>query len=497
MSRKRRDRERAQTRAVIDIGSNTVRLVIYGAPARVPIILHNEKVTARLGRELNQTGMLPERAMEQALSALRRYRLILDDRGVKDIRTVATAAVRDAANGMAFLEKVAATGLDPRLLSGEEEARIAASGVIGAFPGAYGVVADLGGGSLELISIEGDKSHHGVSLPFGTLRLPELREEGAEKFKRTVSRTLGKANWATEHEGPLYCVGGTWRAFAAYAMRTAKLPLIDPHGFTLPTDEGMRLAKKVARTAPDKLAAISGITGSRAPALPHAAALLKIMLSTLKPEGLVFSSWGLREGLLFDTLSDVEREKDPLIAGAIAFADPREGTITEAARIAAWTAPLANGAGNGSERLRLVAATLSLALARIEPNRRQSQAREWALDKRWIGIDPSGRAMLAAALLGSCGRKDYPAELSSLASEDQLREGLGWGIAVRLARRMNANSISAALGSAVERDENGITVTVTPERQDIVGEAVRKDLALLGSWFDCQTRVEISEQTSS
>ncbi|WP_169829196.1 Ppx/GppA family phosphatase [Tsuneonella mangrovi] len=494
MSRKRRDRERAQIRAVIDIGSNTVRLVIYGAPPRVPVVLHNEKVTARLGRDIGETGAMPAKSMDQALAALERFRLLLDDRGVTDVQTVATAAVRDASNGSDFLKKVAAIGLEPRLLSGEEEARISANGVIGAFPGAHGVVADLGGGSLELISIEGDKSHHGVSLPFGTLRLPDLRAKGPDAFKRAVGQALKKADWATEHEGPLYCVGGTWRAFAAYAMRTARIPLTDPHGFSLPADEAMLLAKKVSRTAPDKLAAIPGIASTRAAALPDAAALLKIMLATLKPDGLVFSSWGLREGLLFDTLSDVEREKDPLIAGAIAFADPREGTITEAARIAAWTAPLANGNGKGSERLRLTAAMLALALARLEPNRRQDQAREWALDKRWVGVDPAGRAMLAAALLGSCGRKDYPDDLLSLASETELREALGWGIAIRLARRMDIGNASSALGSSVERGKKGIALTVTPERAPIAGEAVRKDLALLGSWFDCPTKLEISER---
>jgi exopolyphosphatase/guanosine-5'-triphosphate,3'-diphosphate pyrophosphatase len=496
VSRKSEARERASQRAVIDIGSNTVRLVIYGGPPRAPTVLHNEKVSARLGREMDETGKMPAPAIEQAMGALRRFRILIEDHGITDLQTVATAAVRDASNGKAFLKDVAALGLKPRLLSGEEEARTSASGVIGAFPGAYGVVADLGGGSLELVSIEGGKSHHGVSLPFGTLRLPDLRAKGSAKFKRTIHSALTKVGWASAHEGPLYCVGGTWRAFAAYAMREAQIPLTDPHGFVLSSEDALRLAKKVARTEPATLSAIEGISGMRAAALPDAAAMLKVMLGELNPDGLVFSGWGLREGLLYNTLSEIEQAKDPLIDSVIAFASPRNGAVTEATRVAAWTAPLAHGSGHGSERLRVAAAMLSLSLARIEPNRRVNQAREWALDKRWVGIDPAGRAILAAALLGSCGQKEIPADLATLAGEAQLHEAMGWGLAIRLARRMDAGSGTAALTSSLEQSDSGIVLAVTPDRADIVGESVRKDIAALGNWFGCDAKVAIGDSLS-
>ena len=150
-------------RAIIDIGSNTVRLVIYGGPPRAPTVLHNEKVSAKLGRELAESGYLPEKAVKAALAALARYRALLDLMAVRQIDVVATAAVRDAADGAAFLDAVRTLGFAPRLLSGEEEAIASAMGVIGAFPGASGIVADLGGGSLELIDIDGDSCRHGVS----------------------------------------------------------------------------------------------------------------------------------------------------------------------------------------------------------------------------------------------------------------------------------------------------------------------------------------------
>ncbi|HBK14564.1 MAG TPA: exopolyphosphatase, partial [Erythrobacter sp.] len=230
-------------RAVIDIGSNTVRMVIYEGTARAPEVVWNEKVSARLGRDLADSGAIPEEAAEEALAALARYALILHDLGVEDVQTVATAAARDATNGSEFLARVAALGLEPRLLSGEEEATASAMGALGAFPGARGVVADLGGGSLELVSVADNSCHEAASLQLGTLRLPALRARGSEAFEQAVRKQLGSAGWAAAHPGPMYMIGGTWRALAAYAMRYFDYPLTDPHGFSLAPEDAHRLAQ--------------------------------------------------------------------------------------------------------------------------------------------------------------------------------------------------------------------------------------------------------------
>src|SRR5690606_38246071 len=157
-------------------------------PRRAPETWLNEKVTARLGRDLSRTGRMPNKAIELALSALARFAALLPDIGVRIVDTVATAAVRDARNGPEFLDRVRALGLDPRLLSGEEEARISATGVIGAFPGAHGTVADLGGGSLELVMLDQGGCSQGTSLPLGTLRLPMLQEDGPAAFRKAVAK---------------------------------------------------------------------------------------------------------------------------------------------------------------------------------------------------------------------------------------------------------------------------------------------------------------------
>jgi len=490
-------------RAVIDIGSNTVRMVIYSGSPRAPDVWLNEKVTARLGRELATTGRMPDKAMDVALAGLARFAALIEDIGVADVATVATAAVRDAANGAAFLERVRALGLDPRLLSGEEEARVSAMGVIGAFPRARGLVADLGGGSLELVAVEDGACRQGASLPLGTLRLPALRAAGEAAFNKAVAAELAKVRWAQAQPGarpgPLYMVGGTWRAMAAYAMDRMRHPLSDPHGFVLPAIEADRIAKKLMRMTPVELASISGISSSRAAGLPDAAAMLRVILAELAPEGLAFSSWGLREGILFEGLPPELREQDPLLAAIAAFGAPRGAAPSVAAMIAAWTADVASGgaggdgarSGAGAERLRLAATMLSLAAARIEPNMRLRHATDWALDKRWVALDHRGRAIIASALRASCGRPEIMPELLSLAGEEALREAAGWGLAVRLCRRIGAGTQISLLTSSLTREAGRLVLWLDPSRAQLASDPVLGDLRALAAWLGLDHDLQI------
>ncbi len=479
-------------RAVIDIGSNTVRMVVYRGSQRAPEVWLNERVSARLGRDLASTGRMPQKSMDDTLAALARYATILRDLGIDDIQTVATAAVRDAANGPEFLDRVRALGLSPRLLTGEEEAGASAFGVIGAFPGARGTVADLGGGSLELVMIENGDCHDGVSLPLGTLRLPALREKGPAAFRKAVEREMARAGWAAAHPGPLYMVGGTWRALAAYALRSSDHPLTDPHAFAMTVDEVDKIARKVARLDPAVLAPIPGISALRAGGLPNAAAMLRIMLEELEPEGVVFSSWGLREGLLFQRLSAAARKQDPLLAGVTQFAAPRGGSATAAALIAAWTADIARGEGKRSERLRLAATILAMASAQVEPNWRARHAFEWAMDKRWLGVDPEGRARIAAALLAACGKIAPPPELERLASWDDLSQAVSWGLAIRLCRRLGAGSRQSLMASALTRDDGRLILWIAPSHAQLATDPVTGDLKALAQWLGLDPEVRVS-----
>ena len=482
-------------RAVIDIGSNTVRLVIYEGTGRAPETVWNEKVAARLGRDLSDSGRIPEEAAQEAMAALARYAMLLDDRQIEDVQTIATAAARDASNGQEFLARVAALGLEPRLLSGEEEACISAFGAIGAFPGAEGIVADLGGGSLELVKIAGNDCRDAVSLPFGTLRLPQFRAADPGLAK-TLNDRLASVGWADAQADTLYMVGGTWRALAHYAMTAADYPLTDPHGYCIAVEEVRAFCHELATADPEKLLTISGITEMRAAYLPNAAAMLLPLLEAIRPKRLVFSSWGIREGLLYARLTDIQRAIDPLLSAVHAFAEPRDAPVVDAARVAGWTADLANGAGKRNERLRLASAQLAAALQRVEPNLRTNHATEWALDKRWIDCTARDRAMICAALYGSLNRTEIPAKLRELADDDDLREAITWGLGFRLARRLGAGARAALGNSKLRRKKKSLVLYVDQSRAALATWPVTNDLEILASWLGLTPKIKIGEYRS-
>lgn len=484
-------------RAILDIGSNTVRLVVYGGTMRAPTVLLNEKVTAKLGRDIASEGRLADEAVELAMRGLKRFALLLDDLGVEDVETVATAAVRDASNGVEFVENLRSLGFEPRVVSGEQEACLSASGVAGAFPGATGTVADLGGGSLELVEIEQGEPGSAISLPLGTLRLIDFRAENSsdssmrKSLEKALKKGAGEFGDAIGKGQPLYLVGGTWRCMAVYAMQEEGHPLSDPHGFELNAKDALALAKSLAGESPDKLKERDRISSMRAEKLPDAAVLLQALMSRIEPSGLVFSSWGIREGLLYDKLPAHGKQQDPLLAGIGVFAKLRGAPPMLAAQIAGWTVDAAPPKEHGSERLRLAATMLSLASMQIEPNIRHLQALEWALHKRWIAVSTQERAMLAAAIAANGNNLNLPSEVTDLASSDMLEEAICWGLATRLARRLGAQSRRSLQVSRLIVRDGELVLRLEESHAALFGIPTEKDLRLLAGRLGMDWKAEI------
>ena len=288
----------AQPAAIIDIGSNSVRLVVYAGPPRIPTAIFNEKVLAGLGS--GRQGSLPEEAREKALAALRRFKLLIDHMKVTQTHVVATAAIRDAEDSAKFVREVGRIGLECEVLSAEDEAHLAAEGVLSGIPEAKGVVGDLGGGSLELVEVGDAADLPGISLPLGVLRI-EPNSNGERSVRKQLKGALKGSGLRDRARGrPFYMVGGSWRALARIDMLATDFPLPITHQYRMKVGRAREL-RKVVKALDPRLA-----TAAAPPRLltsPAAAMLLDVLIDELHPSELVVSTYGIREGLLYSLLN--------------------------------------------------------------------------------------------------------------------------------------------------------------------------------------------------
>ncbi len=470
--------------AIVDIGSNSVRLVVYSGARRIPSVIFNEKVLAGLGKAVGETGAIAPEAGERALAALERFQLLIGQMNVVRTRTVATAAVREASNGAAFLERVRRLGFDPSLLSGEEEGKRAGQGVLSAIPDADGIVGDLGGGSLELVEISSGRVLRSASLPLGVLRLDALAEKGS--FAKRVGKAVAAAGFEGACAGrPFYMVGGSWRAVARLDMALTGHPLPVTHQHRMAADRPRTLRDEIAGVDKALIQDLPSVSVSRFPTLPNANRLLDALVGALGPDHLVVSSFGIREGLLYDELPRAERALDPLIeaareAGAGLGRFAQHGELLDA-----WIAPAFDD-GPGAARLRLAACLLADIGWAAHPDFRAERGIDMALHGNWVAIDAPGRVMLAQTLFCNFGGgRDFPyPDIAALCSPAELNRASAWGYAMRLGQRLSGGVAAGLKRSRLRRagDTLGLEIDSGHEalRGEIVGRRLKSLAAALG-----------------
>src|SRR4051812_23858704 len=390
--------------AVIDIGSNSVRLVVYEGMTRAPTPIFNEKVLAGLGREVQSTGLLTADAVEKALNALRRFRSLCDIGGVTRLWCVATAACRDAENGAEFIAAAQRICRKPiAVLSGREEAHYSALGVISGLYEPDGIVGDLGGGSLELIDVDGQRVRKGVTLPLGSLALQDLSEKSIKKAEKIVRKSLTSVPLLKRGEGrSFYAVGGTWRALARLHMWQTGYPLHVMHGYVIPAREALEFSRLVARVDPEMLSRIEMVNEARRPLLAYAALVLEHAVRIARPRDIVISALGVREGLLYSELNARERAKDGLTAAAQELNILRSRSPEHGHELIRWTDRFmaSSGLDETSEEVRLRHAACLLADIgwRAHPDYRGEQSLNIIANAAFVAVDHPGRTFLALAV---------------------------------------------------------------------------------------------------
>ena len=389
--------------SVIDIGSNSVRLVVYEGLSRSPAVLFNEKVLCGLGSGLAETGRMDAAAVERALAALRRFRGLSEQARSDRMHVLATAAAREAANGPEFIDKAEAIlGTEIRILTGEEEARFSAYGIISGFHNPDGIAGDLGGGSLELVDVKGTQIASGITLPLGGLRLSDTAHAELGEATKIARRELDKADMLAEGRGrTFYCVGGTWRNIARLHMEATGYPLHMMQNYEIPFEPAVAFLDAIISGKLAKEDAMRIVSKSRRALLPYGAVALKEVVTRMKPKSICFSALGVREGYLYSLLDEKEQARDPLLAAAGELSVLRARSPEHARELAEWTGRVfpVFGIDESEEeaRYRRAACLMADISWRAHPDYRGLQALNIIAHGSFTGITHAGRAYIALA----------------------------------------------------------------------------------------------------
>jgi exopolyphosphatase / guanosine-5'-triphosphate,3'-diphosphate pyrophosphatase len=485
--------------AVVDIGSNSVRLVVYDGLRRSPTPVFNEKILCGLGKGVAITGKLADGGIARALSALRRFRALAKQIGVKQVFAVATAAAREASNGQDFIDKAEdAIGVGINILTGKEEARFAALGVIAGIPEAEGIVGDLGGGSLELIDVSEGKLRDGITLPIGPLRLIDMSGGSIPRAKEIIDEYLDKTHILENlTDRTFYAVGGTWRNLARLHMAQNKYPLHVLHHYSMTREQASGVADLVSGLSSSSLKDVREVSRSRSDTLPYGALVLERLLAKSKAKDVVASVYGVREGLLYSKLPRKKMESDALLASCWDFARRYARSPQHELELCDWTDQLFGEAGIQETEvetcLRYAACLLADIGWRAHPDYRAERSLGMISQAAFVGVDHPGRVFLALTIFYRYEGEDMGDGLVHLLDDKQIARAHLLSSIFRL-----AYILSAAMPGMLPRiglklaDEKVLQLVMPKKLKDLMGERVEKRLAGLAAEMGRVAKVMIA-----
>ena len=486
--------------AIIDIGSNSVRLVTYDNLDRAPVPSFNEKALCALGNGVVTTGKLAKSGVEKALNALRRFRALTEILGIEDVRVIATAAARDASNGPEFLAaaKAALGGREIALLSGAREARLSALGVLSGIHAPDGVVGDMGGGSLELIDVKGERIGTGTSLPLGGLALMDASGRSPKAASKIVREALARCDALDALQGrTFYAVGGTWRALAKLHMGQRNYQLMVMHGYSMPAREAAELADLVERVEPGSFLAIDSVAAARRPLLAYGAVVLDELIRRAKPKDIVISTYGVREGLLYEGLGPAQRGADPLIVAAQKLNRLLSRAPGYSDELIDWSHDVLESAGIAESvddrRLREASCYLSEVNWRAHPDYRGVQSFNLVSSAILPGVDHVGRSFLSlVATLRYVGLDEAATEqVRSLMPPRMIERASLVGAALRVASVLSAG-MPGVLGTApLTVTRTKIVLTLPAHIADLANDRLMGRMKALAKLMQREAAIEV------
>ena len=486
--------------AVVDIGSNSVRLIVYEGAGRAPAPLFNEKVLCGLGRTLATTGRLASDAIVRALGALRRFRALIKQLGVTHVEVIATAAAREAGNGPEFIAQAERVlGWPITVLSGTREAELAALGVVSGIHAADGFAGDLGGGSLELIDVRGGRLSDAATLPLGGLRLIDAAGGSLKKAREIVDEELSKVSWLEKGRGrDFYAIGGTWRALARLHMTQTNYPLSVMHNYRINAEDALRFSAVLDHQSQSSLAGIRDISSARRETIPYGALVLERLIRQMKPRAVVVSVFGIREGLLYSLLSPEEKRKDVLIAACDDIARRWSRSVDSAYELCFWTDALFRAPGPvetpEQRRLRHAACLLSDIGWRAHPDYRGIQSLNLIAHGTLVGVDHPGRAFLALTVYyrnEGLVKDELSQTLVELVDKDMLKRARILGAAFRAAHMVSAAMPGVLTNTPIRYEGNRLVWALPEPYANLEGERVERRFKQFAELLDRDAEIRV------
>ena len=483
---------------VIDVGSNSVRMVVFDGAARSPAYFFNEKVMCALGAGLSETGHLNPEGRVRALSAIRRFGALAERMGIMPLTAVATAAVRDATDGQAFRDEVLReTGIKIWIIDGKEEARLSAQGVLLGWPGSYGLVCDIGGSSMELADLADGRVGHRVTSALGPLKLRELPGD-RKAIKDHVKEVMGGLfqDMGEKTGQRLFLVGGSWRAIARIDMERRGYPLTVLHEYRMSARQVSKTADYIAKSDLQELRARCHISDSRMSLVPVAIIVLQRLIQQFKPKDIAVSSYGIREGMLYEQMPRELRERDPLIE-ACRFAESKDARLPGFGRILYdFVKPLAPRANWQRKRIIKAACLLHDVSWRAHPDYRAEVTFDNATRANLGGLKHAERVFLGLALMYRYTSKPGNSRFETLIgmlTEKEIKEAEILGRAMRLGAMLWVSADSAPGTLKWKAKSATLELTLSAGARPLFGEVAEARFNALATALDCTGAIKYAK----
>ena len=475
---------------VVDVGSNSVRLVVFDGISRSPAYFYNEKVLCGLGAGLAESGRLNPEGRIRALNALRRFAALMEGIGAGALTGVATAAVREASDGQEFVAEVLReTGIELQVITGVEEAEYSAKGVLLGWPKADGLVCDIGGASMELAQVQDGVIGASGTSPLGPLKLQDHRGDVDALIAREVRKLLDAVGGKAGH---LFLVGGSWRALARLDMSRRGYPFKVLHEYRLSATQVRETVAWIEELSAEELEAHTDTSRERLALLPMAARVMAALLEALEPDEIIISSYGLREGMLYEQMLPSTRGLDPLIE-ACRHVETTLARFPGFGRVLfEWLRPLYPHVDAARRRLILAACLLHDTSWQVHPDYRAEMCFEAVTRANLGGVDHAGRLFLGLAILSrykNSGVASLGDDMMALLTEAEISDAVSLGKAMRLGAMISGAQAGLLDKATLARTDDALVLTLEGPAGALNGEVVEKRLASLARTLGLEATV--------